>query len=187
MKKIILIVILLTSFLLAERSEAQLTGTSLPATCSAGQTFTYTAVTPSIDAICASPNTWVILSLRAGPYVMPDNSFVDLFQVALPTSNTGCTIHTTYTYSVFNGSNAAEHGGFIVWAIVNNNGVVTSNNTDVGETFVGTGCGGGCDVWSSTTSGTTLIGRARFNNTLSVNGSLRYRILSSSCPSVIPF
>lgn len=179
---IITIILLLSSNVVRGQS-----GTSLPGTCTTGQTFVYTGATPTLDVICSSPNSWIILPLRAGPYVMPDNVNVNLFNVALSVKNTGCTIHTTYSYTVANATQGAVHAGFIVWSIVNQNGVLSSNNVDTGQVFVGTGCGAACDTWSDTISGTTMTGRASFNNTLSVSGSLIYRILSSTCPSVVPF
>lgn len=176
-------VAVLLALALSVPTRAQLSGTSLPGTCTAGATFSYTAYTPSLILLCSPANVWVPLAPHSAPYAMGDNATVPLFTVSIPTEDTGCSVHASFTYTVTNATNTVSHSGIIIFTFVNQNGTVTGNATDSGESVVGTGCGLGCDSWSVTAVGTLATANAAFNNTLSQTGSLAYRILNDSCPT----
>lgn len=115
-------------------------------------------------------------------YQMPDNAFVDLFSVALPTANTGACVHTSFTYNVTNGVNAGSHSGIYIWAFCNNAGTVTGQGTDTGEAVAGTGAGAAIDTANVAVVGTTGTAQLRFNNTFATNptGTFTFQILNNS-------
>jgi hypothetical protein len=165
---------------------AQGSGPVLPPSCATGQTFSFTGITPPIALVCTAPNVWALVPLRFSGYAMPDNAPVNLFAVPLPTANTGCAVHMAYSYAASGGGSAVAHVGLVIWVVVNTAGTVTASNTNVGDVVVGTGCALGCDTWTTTVAGTSATARGAFNNTLSAVGTLTYRVLDSSCPSVTP-
>lgn len=140
--------------------------------------------------ICGSSAHWHTIAHSGTTFgrpskSLPDNSATDIFSVVLPTSNTGCTVHTSFTYTVTNGTTQAQtHSGIYIWAFVNQNGTVSGAATDSGEAVVGTGCGAGCDSASVGIAGTTATARWTFNNTFSVNGLVSYTILNNSCGTI---
>lgn len=115
-------------------------------------------------------------------YVMPDNVFVDIFSVSLPTANTGCSVIMFLDYVVTNGAVAGSHTGEYIWSFTNSAGTVDGSGVDGGEAFSGTGAASGADTVQVSVVGTTATAQVRFNNTLSVNGSLTVRIIASTAP-----
>lgn len=113
-------------------------------------------------------------------YVMPDNVFVDIFSVSLPTANTGCSVVLFLDYTVTDGVNGGAHMGEYLWSFCNNAGTVTGSGTDGGEAFSGTGAASGADTLNVNVVGTTATAQVRFNNTLSVNGSMTIRVVAST-------
>jgi hypothetical protein len=118
------------------------------------------------------------ISSRA--YSMTDNVFVGLFSVALPTTNTSCSVIIMAEFIVSDGANSGNHVGMFCWSFCNNAGTVTGQGTDFAEAVSGTGAGAGIDTCQVVVVGTTATAQMRFNNTLNVAGSLSYRILFST-------
>lgn len=113
-------------------------------------------------------------------YSMPDNVGVDIFSVDLPTSNTGASVHLSFTYNVTNGSNAGSHCGIYVVSFCNNGGTVTGNATDAAEAVSGTGAGASIDHGVVNVVGTVGTFNLKFNNTLSATGTLTVQCLNNS-------
>jgi len=121
-------------------------------------------------------------------YVMPDNVAVSLFTVSLPTTWSACSVHLDYAYTVTNSStDAAAQVGQAAFAFSNNSGTVTGTAVVTSLVSDGTGClDGVCSGGSVTVVGTTATGEMTFNNSLSVNGALRYQVVNTSCLKFVP-
>lgn len=117
------------------------------------------------------------------PYSAPDNGDVSMFTVALPTQDTGCFVHISYSFFATDAANTVIHGGIGLYAITNDDGTVAGTVLLTDEVIQGTGCSAGCDSNMSSISGTTYTGKLRFNNTLSVTGTLYVRLLNTTCGS----
>lgn len=176
--------------LLAHRADAQVmpytAGVALPPVCTIGQIALITGASGSPfpgSYFCTATNTWsLVAGLRTPAISLADNTPTNLYTVALPSANTSCTVHTSFTYSATNGTTSTTtHSGIVIWTFVNENGTVSGASTDSGEASVGTGCGAGCDAWPITVVSTTATAQATFNNTLNVTGALTFRVLNTSC------
>jgi hypothetical protein len=121
-------------------------------------------------------------------YVMPDNSAVSIFTVSLPTNWSACSVHLSYAYTVTNNStDAAAQIGQAAYAFSNNNGTVTGTAVVSSLVTDGTGCSdGACSGGSVTVAGIVATGKMTFNNSLSVNGALRYQVVNTSCLKFVP-
>ena len=117
-------------------------------------------------------------------FSMGDAAVVPIFSVSLPTQDTGCAIHTSFTYTATNGTDTVSHSGIYIWAFTNDDGTVTGSAADSGEIANGTGCGAGCDTASVTAVSTTATANIAFNNTLSVTGAFSFTVLNDSCGSI---
>lgn len=113
-----------------------------------------------------------------------DDAVVPIFSVTLPTADTGCAVHTSFTYIVTNGTDTQSHAGIFIWAFVNDDGTVTGEGADSGEVFIGIGCGASCESVSVTVVSTTATANVRFNNTLSATGSFTFAVLNDSCGTI---
>ena len=117
-------------------------------------------------------------------YTAPDATDVSLFTVDLPTSFTGCSIKFTVSYTVTDGSaNITTHTGIQLGALINSGGTVSGSIDDAGEVVEGTNCPIACDTYPISVSGTVATIKANFNNTLGVDGAIRYNLLSNTCQS----
>lgn len=113
----------------------------------------------------------------------PDNGDVSMFTVSLPTQDTGCFVHISYSLFGTNGTDTFVHAGIALYAITNDDGVVSGSASLTDEVINGTGCNAGCDSNMSSVASTTYTGKLRFNNTLSVTGTLSVRLLNTTCGS----
>lgn len=113
-------------------------------------------------------------------YSLPDNQYVSIFSISLPTQDTGAVIHLSFTYVVTNGTSTGVHGGIYICAIVNQNGTVTGSIVDSGESTAGTGAGANVDAQQFSIVGTTATFQVKFNNTLSATGSFMCQVLNNS-------
>jgi hypothetical protein len=155
-------------------------GASLPATCTVGDTFLILPTAVLQD--CRKTNTWVPQQqINAAGIALADNILTPVWTVSLPTSNTACSVHFSFTYTATGGGNTVSHSGIYVIALTNNAGTVTGTTADAAEVVNGTGCAAGCDSVSISAVSTTATFNATFNNTLSVTGNLTYKVINNSC------
>lgn len=117
-------------------------------------------------------------------YAAADNTNVPIFTVSLPTANTGCATHTSFTYTAADATHNVTHTGIYIWAFTNENGTVSGSVTDSGEAVAGTGCGAACDTSVVTVATTTATANINFNNTLSVTGNFTFQVLNNSCTTL---
>lgn len=113
-------------------------------------------------------------------YAMPDNVFVDLFKVDLPTTNTSCSVIIVAEYTISDGAHSGNHVGMYCWSFANDAGVVTGQGVDFAEATSGTGAGAGIDSENVSVVATTATAQMKFNTTLVGVGSFTYRIIFST-------
>jgi hypothetical protein len=186
MRRRLAVLSLLLAALAAPAYAGHGSGASLPATCTLGDTFNLLPLTSTYD--CRATNIWVPRE-TVHPVARPlaDNTLTTVWSVALPTSNTACSVHMSFSYTATGGGNTVSHAGIAIAALTNNAGTVSGTVTDSGSAVNGTGCVAGCDTWAISAVGTTATLNATFNNTLSVTGGLTYRVLNNSCGTLTEF
>jgi hypothetical protein len=143
------------------------------------------SISTSLHTHRASTGVIMRQSADAGSaIVMPDAVATSVFSVDLPTADTACGTHSSFIYTLTDGSSTVAHSGILMCSFSNDDGVVTGTCVDSGESIDGTGCGAACDADSVTVVGAVATAKISFNNSLGVNGSLAsFSVLNNSCAS----